>query len=92
MPAQEPELISFVAPFVADPPGTPASPRPSSRPRGNAQQAFPDQLVTMPSQDEEAFAQQLAERLWEYVQTHQSGLSAEELASLVQRLVVNRVS
>lgn len=68
-------LVSFEDKFKPDPPGTPASPRPPAPPR---------------EASDAVFAQELADRVREYVRAHPTGPSAEQLAALVQQLLARR--
>ena len=91
-PDLEPRFVTFEAKFEPAPPGTPATPRPPGRPR----LVYPDpespgELVSVPSTEADAaFASELADRVLEYVRSRPSGLSAEQLAALVQQLLALR--
>jgi hypothetical protein len=89
-PDSEPQLVSFEAKFEPAPPGTPASPRPPGRPR--QLDPVPEGVLTSPDPTgaDGAFAQELAERVREYVRGRTGGLSAEEIAALVQQLLAGR--
>ena len=91
-PEPDPLFVSFELQFEPDPPGTPASPRPPGRPRPTGTDPEPPgELVSMsPVDPDAAFAHELAERVLEYVQNRPAGLSAEQLAALVQQLLARR--
>ena len=74
-------FVSFDCESVPLAPGTPATPRPPGRPR-----------PVEPVDPDTAFAGELAERVLEYVRGRPAGLSAEQLAALVQQLVARRRS
>ena len=74
-------LITFEETFVPAPPGTLASPRPPGRPR---------EIPTPTDPKDEAFAGELADRVQEYVRQRPSGLSAEQLAALIQQILARR--
>jgi len=69
------------------PPGTLASPRPPGRPR-NPDYSY-TQIENLNNADN-AFAQEVADRVLEYAKNRQAGLSAEQLAALVQQLISRR--
>jgi len=81
-PFSEPELVTFECTAELMPPGTPAAPRPADRPREAAE------LTT--AEADAAFARKLAERVLEYVRSRPAGLSAEQLAALVQQFLARR--
>ena len=74
-PEPDSQFVSYNLKFEPDPPGTPASPRPPAPPRETS---------------DTAFAQELADRVREYVRAHPSGSSAEQLAALVQQMLSRR--
>jgi hypothetical protein len=82
-PACEPELVTFECVAEVPPPGTPAPPRPASRPREL-------DSAPVPSKADADFARELAERVLEYVRNCPAGLSAEQLAALVQQILARR--
>ena len=75
-----PAFFSFDCESVPLAEGTPAAPRPANRPREGAPATTADA----------EFARELAERVLEYVRSRPSGLSAEQLAALVQQLLARR--
>jgi hypothetical protein len=92
-PDTEPEFISFEASFEACPPGTLATPRPPGRPRGTETGIGQEGILISfePAEPDAAFAQELAGRVREYVRSRSvSGLTAEQLAALVQQLLARR--
>lgn len=74
------QFVSFEAAMEPVPPGTPATPRPPGRPR--EAEPFPD--------PDAAFAGELADRVLEYARGRPAGLTAEQLAALIQQLVARR--
>jgi hypothetical protein len=78
-----PILYEFTSSTNEAPPGTPAEPRPPGRPR-------PIGLAQSPSDVDAAFARELADRVLEYVRNQPTGLSATQLAALVQDLLTRR--
>jgi hypothetical protein len=79
-----PILVTFESDFNAAPPGTPATPRPPGRPR------LTDIATDPPTEADTAFARELAQRVLEYVKDRPAGLTAEQLAALVQQLLARR--
>jgi hypothetical protein len=77
-----PAFYSFDCESVPLEPGTMADPRPAGRPR-----EAPDVPA---AESDEAFARELVDRVLAYVQSRPSGLSAEQLAALVQQLLTRR--
>ena len=71
-----PAFISFDCESVPLADGTQAAARPAHRPRESPEDA--------------AFARELADRVLEYVQSRPTGLSAAQLAALVQQLLARR--
>jgi hypothetical protein len=65
------------------PPGTLASPRPPDRPRIT-------DATPVPTDADDAFAREVASRVLEYVNSRSGGLSAEQLATLVQQFISRR--
>lgn len=74
-------LVSFDCPGEPIPPGARATPRPPGRPRN------PEAL---PTEADDAFAREVADRVLEYVNTNSGGLTAEQIAQLVQQLLSRR--
>lgn len=74
-------LVSFDCAAEMLPPNTPAAPRPSSRPRETQFNLDPTDT---------AFAKELTERMLDYVRSRPEGVSAEQLALLVQQLLAKR--
>lgn len=60
-PDIEPRIVTFEAQFEPDPPGTPATPRPTDRPRGVAGEVTHEGSLTSltPTEEETAFARQM---------------------------------
>jgi hypothetical protein len=77
-----PILVEFTSETNEVPPGTPAAPRPPGRPRELEPGAVTDADAT--------FAKELAERVLEYVQNRSGGVTAEQLAALVQQYLARR--
>lgn len=63
--------------------GTPAAPRPIDRPRAGIE-------PLVPTASEDVFAQELAHLVLEYVKSRPEGLTAEQLAAVVQQLLSRR--
>ena len=100
-PEFDAQLITFTAKFEPDPPGTPATPRPPGRPRPTEAElagagepvlhSFDCESEPLPADAGDAeFARALAERVLERVRTRPAGLSAEQLAALIQQFLARR--
>jgi hypothetical protein len=81
--ASEPELVTFECVPEIPTPGMLAPPRPADRPREL-------DSATVPTDADADFAREMASRVLEFVRSRSAGMSAEQLAVLIQQFIARR--